>query len=623
MSINIWTDSMQHAALLGKPVLFTNWLIQRDIIPDGWYCYDLRGTHKSPSTRTTLVDHAADYHAGTVLSPIPLKHEGTASRRVNGTFYLLGEEMTLEQFCEEHDLAYPQDNREFVLRPASLDEVGLFYSEEKLDEALGKEGCSVPYIHFTEDQKLRANSVDLVEFLRRQGEKLISSGQDKRLTSDHSITVHGNEWYDHAAERGGHAISFVQNFYGLTYPEAVTRLLNGEQGEVYIPAEKKEKEPPKEFALPPSNQAMRRVYAYLLQQRHISREVLSAFAQKGLIYESRELSIDQTKVYHNAVFVGFDERGVARHAHKRGLYTQGKSYRGNIEGSDPRCSFHWVGTSDRLYVFEAPIDLLAFLTLYPDGWQQHSYVALCGTAEHAMLWMLEKNPNLRKTILCLDHDAAGIEAVGRLSDVLREHGYSQIAPLQSEYKDWDEDLKARHGLEAQPAEEHPQFVAADLVCQRIGTRCKEVQPDRAAYQIPGLLLQYRNDLHWGRFDQAMEHMETMAALSLSVVLRECKQMGTALTVEQGVRFLESHILPHQNRSILKNRADEIAMQFQSVLAKNNRQGIRTQAEKKEVASAWLELAISCAKVPVKYEADEIKRRQKEEKTQRETEPVMA
>ena len=102
----------------------------------------------------------------------------------------------------------------------------------------------MPYIHFTEEQKLRANSVDLVEFLRRQGEKLIPSGRDKRLASDHSITVRGNEWYDHAAERGGHAISFVQNFYGLTYPEAVTRLLNGEQGEVYVPAEKKEKGPP-------------------------------------------------------------------------------------------------------------------------------------------------------------------------------------------------------------------------------------------------------------------------------------------------------------------------------------------------------------------------------------------
>ena len=290
------------------------------------------------------------------------------------------------------------------------------------------------------------------------------------------------------------------------------------------------------------------------------------------------------------MFVGFDEHGVARHAHKRGLYTQGKSYRGNVEGCDPRCSFHWTGTSDRLYVFEAPIDLLAFLTLYPEDWQRHSYAALCGTAEHAMLWMLGENPNLQKVILCLDHDAAGIEAVGRLTDILREH---------------------------------PQFTVAGLVCRRIGARCKEVQPDQAVYQFPGLLLRYRNDLHWGRFDQAMERMETMAALALSVVLRECKQMGTALTTEQGVRFLESHILPHQNRSILKNRADEIAMQFQSVLAKNNRQGIRTQAEKKELASAWLELASSCAKVPVKYEADEIKRRQKEEKTQREAEPVMA
>ena len=73
-----------------------------------------------------------------------------------------------------------------------------------------------------------------------------------------------------------------------------------------------------------------------------------------------------------------------------------------------------------------------------------------------------------------------------------------------------------------------------MLCQSRGLQglslihiCKEVQPDRAVYQFPGLLLRYRNDLHWGRFDQAMERMETMAALALSVVLRECKQMGTA------------------------------------------------------------------------------------------------
>ena len=87
----------------------------------------------------------------------------------------------------------------------------------------------MPYIYFSEEQKLRANSVDLVEFLKRQGERLIPSGRDRRLASDHSITVRGNEWYDHASEEGGGAISFVQNFYGLTYPEAVTRLRSSVQ----------------------------------------------------------------------------------------------------------------------------------------------------------------------------------------------------------------------------------------------------------------------------------------------------------------------------------------------------------------------------------------------------------
>lgn len=146
----------------------------------------------------------------------------------------------------------------------------------------------MPYIHFTDEQKQRAASVDLVEFLRRQGEKLVRSGPEYRLASDHSITVRGSEWYDHAIEHGGGPVSFVRNYYGLTYPEAVTRLLDGEQGTV-IERDTKQAEPEKkEFALPSANKDMRRVYAYLLQRRLIDREVLSVFARAGLIYESCE-----------------------------------------------------------------------------------------------------------------------------------------------------------------------------------------------------------------------------------------------------------------------------------------------------------------------------------------------
>ena len=174
----------------------------------------------------------------------------------------------------------------------------------------------MPYIHFTEEQKLRANSVNLVEFLRRQGAKLIPSGRDKRLSSDHSITVRGNEWYDHESKAGGHAISFVQTYYGLTYPEAVKRLLDGE-GVAYPQTVPSEPEKPKEFVLPPASPTMRRLYAYLLQQRFIDRDVLDAFTKRGMIYESCEKSRDGTKEYHNAVCVGSDEYGAARHAHVR------------------------------------------------------------------------------------------------------------------------------------------------------------------------------------------------------------------------------------------------------------------------------------------------------------------
>ena len=306
-----------------------------------------------------------------------------------------------------------------------------------------RRAIEIPYIHFTDDQKLRASEVDLEQFLFRQGETLIPSGHEKRLASDHSVTIRGNHWYDHAEEKGGGPISFVRKFYGLSYPEAVLRLLGGEQGKAFDAVQRTKAREKKEFSLPPASANMRRMYAYLLKQRCIRREVVDAFVHAKLLYESAEPSADGSKEYHNAVFVGCDEHGVARHAHKRGLYTLGGGYKRNAAGCDPRFSFHHCGASDRVYVFEAPVDLLSFLSLYPGGWQEHSYVALCGTSKHAMLWMLERDQNLQQVVLCLDNDEAGIKATGRLAEVLQEKGYDQVGVLLPQGKDWNNDLVAQ------------------------------------------------------------------------------------------------------------------------------------------------------------------------------------
>ena len=299
---------------------------------------------------------------------------------------------------------------------------------------------NIPYIHFTDDQKRRAAEVDLEQFLLRQGERLLASGFEKRLASDHSVTVQGNEWYDHAEKRGGGPISFLQKFYGMTYPEAVSRLLDGEQGKAFVPVDKNKRREKKEFVLPPASPNMRRMYAYLLKQRGINREVLDTFVHAKLIYESAEPSADGSREHHNAVFVGYDEHGAVRHAHKRGLYSFGEGFKRNVAGCDSRYSFHCCGTSDRVYAFEAPIDMLSFITLHPEGWQKHSYVALCGVSDNALLWMLEQAPALRQITLCLDNDKAGIEATQRISDALREKGYSQIEVLLPSQKDWNAEL---------------------------------------------------------------------------------------------------------------------------------------------------------------------------------------
>lgn len=145
--------------------------------------------------------------------------------------------------------------------------------------------------------------------------------------------------------------------------------------------------------------------------------------------------------YHNVVFVGFDSDGIPRHAHKRGTCQKGQPFKGNVEGCDPRYSFRWIGKSNTVYVFEAPIDMLSFISMYQKGWMDHSYVALCGVAEHALMQLLNDAPHISQIALCLDHDKAGIQARERIKKNLSERGYHMVFSLFSNLKDWNEDLQ--------------------------------------------------------------------------------------------------------------------------------------------------------------------------------------
>ena len=145
------------------------------------------------------------------------------------------------------------------------------------------------FIEFTPEQKERAATVDLEEFLLRQGEKLIKSGWEKRLASDHSVTVRGCEWFDHASNEGGRAVSFVQKYYGKNYVEAISMLLGESMEPVYPQAKKQEPTEQKPFAPPVPNANMHRVFAYLLKTRGLDADVVSYFARRKLLYRSMRI----------------------------------------------------------------------------------------------------------------------------------------------------------------------------------------------------------------------------------------------------------------------------------------------------------------------------------------------
>lgn len=180
---------------------------------------------------------------------------------------------------------------------------------------------------------------------------------------------------------------------------------------------------------------------YLTKHRCIDRDVVTAFVQEKMLYEDDP--------HHNCVFVGLDENGEARHAHLRSTGSQGKVFRINVESSDIKHSFHKNGTDRSLYVFEAPIDLLSHITLYPAGWLEHSYVACCGTSIQPVLERLRQNPKLDTVYLCLDNDEAGEDACDGMLDTLEDMGYD-VERLRPEGKDWNDDLRAKRGKAKTP-----------------------------------------------------------------------------------------------------------------------------------------------------------------------------
>ena len=279
---------------------------------------------------------------------------------------------------------------------------------------------------YTQAQIDKANAVDLEKFLRAQGETLVRSGKEYRWKANDSLTVCGNKWFRHSQSKGGFPVDFVMEFYGKSFPEAV-QMLTGEPGEAQPEADPA---PSPAFRLPLRNVTNANILNYLTQERKLSPSLVNFFIAAGDIYEDA--------AHHNVVFVGRDADGHPRYASSRGIR---EKFRQDAAGAEKAFGFAHRGTDKQLLVFEAPIDLLSFIELFPKNWQQHNYLSLGGVSGKALRQFLSERPDVERVFLCLDADKAGEDACKRLVELLPDT--VSVTRIQPCMKDWNDVLVHR------------------------------------------------------------------------------------------------------------------------------------------------------------------------------------
>ena len=160
--------------------------------------------------------------------------------------------------------------------------------------------------------------------------------------------------------------------------------------------------------------------------------------------------------------------------------TANSGFKMTAAGSDASHSFCYRGKNNRLYVFEAAVDLLSYITLNKSHWTENSYVSLNGLSPKAMTTFLAEQKNITEIHICTDNDIAGIESYDKFKDMLIETGYSEenIVRELPIFKDWNEHLKYKNNVPPILSQPHPKKEALHKAVRQL---CRINENDENQY----------------------------------------------------------------------------------------------------------------------------------------------
>lgn len=290
------------------------------------------------------------------------------------------------------------------------------------------------YKRFTDEEVKRADNVSIVDYISKLNVETKKAGKTLKVEGYGGLYIDPvkNKWNCFSAGKGGGTIQLMMFLENKTWVEAIKSILNKSYADEIKPATREvESLKNKEFALPKRNKTYNHMIAYLIKTRKIDKNIVYKFIKNRTLYEDEK---------RNCVFVGYDKEDNPKYAGLRGTNTN-IPFKGEVGGSNKAYSFNLKGNTNRLFVFESPIELMSYLTMQNHrgiSMENHHMLSLGCLASVALERYLKENPGITEINLCLNNDKWGIKATDEIKEQYKDK--LDVKVQLPELEDWNDHL---------------------------------------------------------------------------------------------------------------------------------------------------------------------------------------
>lgn len=300
---------------------------------------------------------------------------------------------------------------------------------------------------FTKEEKQKAKRTDLIQFCTNYDYDLKDDGSGNYKVRDYAgVIIKENYFFNHTSQEKGSAIDFCVNVIGMSFKEAVEKLLAcnctvdpaeepDHSDDTWKGGERLRRSPAeqeKKYVCLPERVDPSALFSYLCKVRRLPMKTIKKFIASGLLYQDAN---------HNCVFPCYDVDHHVRGTIIRGTQPE-RAFKGRATGSDMKYGWH-VPTaeySNTVTVFEAPIDAMSYTVLYPDVTENQHLLAMGGLQLEAIKGFLHENKQISRIVLALDNDEPATKFTENVIDTLGHIYHMEKIACPIAYKDWNEAL---------------------------------------------------------------------------------------------------------------------------------------------------------------------------------------